>query len=284
MWIALLLACTPSVPSVVTPEETGAPLQSTADTADQAEVLPPDLPGLLVPPASLWSESAVCWFLSASNNTRRTKLYAIGMDTGTIEETARFPGINLYTAGMTYDGESKLLVPAETPTGKMWFVIDLAAGTIEGGIVPTQMANSVSYDNGKFYAEAGTWEFNEYSDIDSVLANTPSRRLTWVSGISRLTVEDGILFNAWHSTGEVLKYDVETSELLDTIPLQGFNTWVWGIGRANGLTHLMDDGRGSSAPIVRIVSFDDSGNKVQTLLLEEIWPREQPSGLYCQTL
>ena len=79
-------------------------------------------------------------------------------------------------------------------------------------------------------------------------------------------------------------HDVTTSAFIRAIPLQDFDTWVWGISVADGKLHIIDDGRGAYAYLgVRIAVFDPvSGTNLQNVFLNGLPYSHVPSGLWCE--
>jgi hypothetical protein len=106
---------------------------------------------------------------------------------------------------------------------------------------------------------------------------------------SRFTVHGGEVFAAWHSTDTIDVHDVNTGELLRSIPLEGWDTWVWGMSVTDGELHLsnhfVDD---SEAPrdAQPIVSFDPvTGARLNEVRIS-VFPTVYgfaASGLWCES-
>jgi nitrite reductase/ring-hydroxylating ferredoxin subunit len=168
-----------------------------------------------------------------------------------------------------------------------WYEIDLATGAVRRG--SETMAEAVSVYRGGFVATCReSLGLCLYSDFDSLDAQTPSERFEEFICQTRFGVRGDEISCAWHSTDVVEVYDLRTGDHVRSIPLEDYDTWVWGVSVAGGRLHLIDDGRGEhEVPGQRIVSFDPlTGARLGEVHLTGLFPDRYthwPGGLWCES-
>lgn len=234
----------------------------------------PPATGWLVPPAAVAGESVVCYVLEPQNNLLR--LYAVGMDTGTLVEHSRWGAAtsSFHTAGIAYHG-AHLLTGGYSGNAFSWYDLDLAANTKTAG--PPHGAgaeNGVAYyddgaNRGFLTLEASANRLDRFATAADVVAGVPpNATLPGFSGFTRFTTDGPTLYGAWHSPREVLVYDVPSGSQTGTILLEDWNAWVWGMSVVGGRLYLIDDGRGLPGQLdPRIGVFDLAGNSLGNVLL-----------------
>lgn len=70
-----------------------------------------------------------------------------------------------------------------------------------------------------------------YPSFEAILAGQEPERLDVNVSDSRVGSHDGRLYTAWHSTGEINRFDIETGEDLGPVTLEGHDGWVYGVDR-----------------------------------------------------
>ena len=95
-----------------------------------------------------------------------------------------------------------------------------------------------------------------YATEADLLADTPSAEI----GTGNLTVSRGAIvgtefYGAWHSTERLEVVNLDDG-LHRTLPLQGFDTWVWGVAAIDGKVLVLDDGRADNSGDVSVWYFD----------------------------
>lgn len=243
---------------------------------------------LLVPPAEIAQESSWCWFLAPVDSFRPggdgMGLYVAGMDSATIVETRRFDGPTFSSLGIAYTGTT--LVAGQ---GR-WYELDLATGDVRQG-----RRNSVEgavAAVGVYDPNAGRTTLELVGLLDAGLGIFPSfdaldldrpRARVMLSGFTRLQVDGTTLYGAWHSTHELEVFDLrDLGADPRIIPLEGFDTWVNGIGVAGGMIHVLDGGRQlPGARTQRLARFDGDGRALSEVRIPSDALGAGASGLWC---
>jgi hypothetical protein len=243
-------------------------------------------PGSLVPPSSIAGESSWCWFVAPDRH--RLGLFAVGMDSGTIEPVGAWPSVNrtFHTAGLAYTGSSLVMV-GYAGSALRWYELDLATGTLNQGPEVEPSVSVTSLDGALVVVGQSDLvrEPQVYDDFAALSAGTPSGTLpgSFGFGSTRVQIAGDEWFTAWHSTNEVAVLDVATGQPVETVSLERYDTWVWGIGVVGDRIHLIDDGRGHHDDgDVWISRFERStGALVSEVSLGSVASTLWPSGLYC---
>lgn len=126
--------------------------------------------------------------------------------------------------------------------------------------------------------------FEGYATWADVMAEVPTQTFATGSvGSSRLGRADGHLFVAPWSGSELGLRDPLTTDLLGSVVLEDFDTWITGISAVGDRWFVADDGRGDAAGQgsweVRIAEFTPDGAAVQS---HWIGPSEFVAGLSCR--
>ncbi len=80
---------------------------------------------------------------------------------------------------------------------------------------------------------------------------------TEATSSSRFTVADELAYIAHHSADSVEVVSLPDGASVRSIPLEDYDTWIWGMSVVDGVLYLLDDGRAEgSSDVIRIVSFD----------------------------
>jgi hypothetical protein len=222
----------------------------------------------------LSKDSSYCWTVDAVGS--QLALLEVGLPSGDIRELGRYSvgtTSRMYTGGLAYDGSS-LVMAVCNGNDFEWLRVDLATGAGSWG--PSTRTASVTWDGTWFLVEYGS-EMHAYPDWTAIISHAPKWSVSNY-GYSRVGAGDGVLFGTYHSTDTVGVLDPSTGVHLRNLTLEGFDTWVWGIGYAGGYLHLLDDGR--EAPYQRIVRFDpDTGAHIDFISFAGTgW---EPHGLWC---
>lgn len=263
----------PPVPAPEAPAETDPP--EPPAPAEEEPTAPP--PGTLVPPASIASESSVCWTVRSSS-TADLELLAVGMDSGTVVVERTFPTTQTTSSwrasGLAYDGQSTLV--AASHNANAWFVFDLATTTVTAD-GQAGFQSTVTWHDGAWIATLDAFDPFTFPDV-AALRQGAGDPLDIPFPGSRYQAFDGIIYNAWHSTDRLEPVDAATGAVLTSILLEGYDTWVQGIGITPEHLHVIDDGRSDqSVGSFQIWRFDHDGTLVNTVPIDG-----RPAGLWCE--
>lgn len=226
-----------------------------------------------------------CWTVAPVSG--QLAVIEVDMDAGTWTEYGRYgQAVNssFHTGGLARSGDT-LVMAAYLGNNFQWMELDMAADTIVRGSDTDNV--SVSIHDQEFIALGyHHQDVHRYADFDALNYGNPSSTITMDPHASRLGVCEDELYTAWHSTNELDVYDPTTGAYLHTLPLDDFDTWVWGISMVGGQVHVIDDGRGAyMANGTRIASFDpvtgaNTGNVFIDFAGTEFGPG--PAGLWCE--
>ncbi|MCB9763865.1 MAG: hypothetical protein H6739_29110 [Alphaproteobacteria bacterium] len=206
------------------------------------------------------------------------------MSTGTWSEVGRYGSTSssLHVGGLARTGDL-LTMAAYGGNDFEWWQLDLNAGTLTQGSDTSQV--SVASDGVDLFTYTSGGAIGRYADFAALDADSPSAVSAedHISG-TRLGVDGALAYVAWHTTAEVTVHDVVTGLQLRTIPLDRWDTWVWGVSVADGDLFLIDDARGPySGSDERIGRYDQNTGA----LLDEVFFTNVPeggrvSGLWCE--
>lgn len=96
-----------------------------------------------------------------------------------------------------------------------------------------------------------------------------------------VALHDGRLYAAWHSATQIDVHSAETLELLTTIPLQDYDTWVQGVSVVGDVLFLADNGRSDyfEDQQPRIYRYDlETGQQLGVVVAEDFYPE----GMWCE--
>jgi hypothetical protein len=128
-----------------------------------------------------------------------------------------------------------------------------------------------------------------YPDFEALGSRSPSSTIGENVAATRLGVFGDEAYCAWHSTNVVDVVSMIDGSLIRTIPLEDYDTWVWGVSVAGGRLFLIDDGRGDypdEGRGVHIVSFDPVTGERRGDVTIDVFPDQfmiWPSGLWCES-
>jgi hypothetical protein len=267
--VATLSACyLPTDPEL---EETGA---TRADTAGAG--LPTDTDE---PPDDTYAVAGDTWCWTVAPIDKQLALLQVDMNAHTWTEVGRYGSVtsSFHTQSLARLGDH-LYMSAYGGNNFEWVDLDLSAGTlsVSGPAEPV----SVLTDGMHLYwgLFEGICEYESWGDL------VTDHDIGCVSGFdhaTRFTRFDALVYGAWHSTSEVQVYDASSGFELETIRLDDWGTWVWGMSIAGGMLHLIDDARNHSytGSGVRIARFDPAtGDLIDHTFIDG--PRA--SGLWCE--
>ena len=123
-----------------------------------------------------------------------------------------------------------------------------------------------------------------YASEEDLFDDNPSAEFEiGMQTISRGAIIGYELYGAWHSTDTVEVQNLHTGAQR-TVSLQGFNTWVWGVGIEHGLLVVLDDGRADNSHAVSKWSFNTfTGHQLDRVPVSDAddWGTELRTGLWC---
>lgn len=221
------------------------------DAAETGRQPPP--PGLIVvdvqpgDPGMIRQESGVCWL---AGGWPQVSIDVLGLDSGTVARLADLPtGVATGAARSIFldRGRLVLLVDASGAGGRL-VTVDARTGLTVG--VARVDAEELHRAGGKLFdASSGgaIRTYDRYFSARDVLRGAPVRQ-AWSSSVSQLGNGDAALPATWHATDEVHLLDPATGRDLQTIALEGFDTWVTDVQHTGRRLYLLDDGRGGLAP------------------------------------
>ncbi|GDX82772.1 hypothetical protein LBMAG42_45830 [Deltaproteobacteria bacterium] len=183
------------------------------------------------------------------------------------------------TSGVAWNGHT-FVVGYYDGNGWRWMELAPSTGlaTDYGGVETPWVA----WSGGDYIVQYHAYpDASRYSDLADIVADSPSGSIN-IRGATRFTVADGKLYGMWHSTAEMLLFDAVTGNPMGSIPLEGYNTWVWGISVFDDWMFAIDDGR--QYGFERIGWFDrGTGELIADVPVPGNVPGRRYSGLHCTT-
>ena len=224
-----------------------------------------------------------CWTLAPSSSG--VDLWEVDMTTGglsLVQSWAFADASSFHTGGLARIG-STLVAAGYDGNEFRWFEFDVSTGTHTAGS-STGYQVSVATDGSALYIINDANAVEGYSSFSNLSSGVPATAVPTSIHGTRLGITGGTIYSAWHSTDEVQVHDLATGAYINTIPLQFFDTWVWGLSEVNGVLYVIDDGRSSSGRgDTRIVGFDvATGNELSVTPLPTLTVGTGPSGLWCE--
>jgi len=222
------------------------------------------------------SAASRCWTTAPIDG--QLAVLQINVDVDTYHEVGRYgSGLDdsFHTAGIAELGDELIAAGYDGNTTR-WTRIDRVTGETEIGLATAEWSVAAT-PSGNLATFCGGG-YCEYASFDALQEGWPVHHANGDYLASRLAVEDGQVYGAWHSTSEIEVYDRLTGALLRTVPLEGWDGWVWGIGVHDGLIHLLDGD--FSEP--RVARFDgETGELLAEVVLENLDYDHKPTGLWC---
>ena len=221
-----------------------------------------------------------CWTLSVT--VGQLIVVEVDISAGTWSEVGRWGewiDPSFHTAGFALLGDE--LVTAGNPgEGWRWMSVDLVQDTVTWGGNTDEMA--VTSDGTDLIAMCEYDSFCRYPDFASLSAGSPSAVIPADIWATRLTTDGTSVYTAWHSTDTIDVYDLATGTHTSTIPLQDWDTWIWGMSVVGDDLYLMhrDNGFGH-----RFARFDvATGTLLEEMYFGPFGPDHThgPSGLWCE--
>ncbi len=287
--------------AVKDPIDTG-PFDETGDTAEDSDTAVDEtpigtcraVPGTL---DQIREEPVHCLVLAPADDGA-IEVWAVGLSTGRVAQVGAY-GSDLWygasrTAGMGRLGDHLLFQAFSSPGTRL--DLNLATGLVTEGATGAPGGPGTTVANGRVY-ELGS--FNQSATYDSVaayLAGTASGTfLTDPLTATRLAIAGQEVYGLWHSTDVIVVADLATGEKVSEVPLEGWNTWVWGVSAFDGKLAVLDDGRSHQMNRgVRLSTYDPvSGTRLGTVFLPSFRATEPfdpaldgldtMSGLWCES-
>ena len=183
---------------------------------------------------------------------------------------------SFHTAGLASVGDDLYMAGYHGNTNH-WIRVNRSTDVMELGIA-THESSITATVSGHLAAFCGTG-YCEYASFEDLLDGAASHHSASIDlHASRLALDGDELFTAWHSTNELDVFDRHSGALLRTVPLEGWNGWVWGLGAADGLVHLLD----GDATQTLVVQFDGvTGERLAEVALNNLSYDHKPTGLWC---
>jgi hypothetical protein len=188
---------------------------------------------------------------------------------GEVREQIELPYVALYSASLSV--RDRMVMSCAYDEG-VW-VFDLDAQTMSRHDVACDDITHVTggyrisvYSEWKFVPEAelSAWLSGAYTPVAGGALATTSRHAMG---------DDGVVYGAWHSIDAV-------ESVNGTIPLEDYDTWVWGMDVVDERLLLLDDGRwdGSVDHDAYIHVFDLQGNRLRMVNMGR---RTSSAGMAC---
>lgn len=224
-----------------------------------------------------------CWTVAPVDG----QLAVLQLDPGaaTWSEYGRYgQGVNssFHTGGIARQGDT-LVMAAYLGNNFQWVELDLVADVFTAGGGTSEVSVSTHAGDLVAFCGGGVCTYPDFAALD---ANSPASVVPCDYYATRHGVHGDTLYTAWHSTTEIDVFDVFSGAYLDTLELEDYDTWVWGISRVGDVLYVIDDGRGAySDQGVRIASFDAfTGTHLGSMFvdLDPLLYGQRPSGLWCE--
>ncbi len=122
--------------------------------------------------------------------------------------------------------------------GFSWFELDMVAGTSAYG--PSCDSDSIGATSSQLVVLRSMSQFELYDSYADLLAGNAAAVYQPDIHASRVTATDTHFYAAWHSTEEIDVYDAATGAYSHTIPLQDWDTWVWGMSVVGDSLYVMN--------------------------------------------
>lgn len=108
--------------------------------------------------------------------------------------------------------------------------------TGETADIPTACSHVTSERDILYIApDLGSAPFRAYNDYADVVSQRPSREFSFDPGIHRLSIADGVVWRAWHSTDTLQRYSLELEEPLPDLAIPEHDAWVNGFSVVNDI-------------------------------------------------
>lgn len=275
-----LVACTGTTTSKGPPTDEGA-----SDTAESVE----DVEDTGGGDSETKSPGPWCYTFGAASQEEDESPHAsleqleIDLTTGEGAVWMRYTGGHIgapfETNGVTWNGHSFVL-SYHNGSGDRWLEIDPTRGEVED-LGAARAPSAIAWSGADYIVQTdGESTEKRYADLPSILSDTPSGTID-LSGVERFTVaDDRVIYGMWHSADQAMILDASDGSLLQELPLEGYDTWVWGISVTERWLFAIDDGR--QLPYKRIGWFNrETGERVADVKVPEGRQGRGYSGLYC---
>lgn len=275
MWI--WLACQP----VVIPVDTGSPVTDTGLPADTDDT---DLAAeSALNPAPGQTLCALLSFVPLDGDIVPA-LVTVDVGTGEWEERARWPGTvmassSMQTSGLVFFDGAWLFSLFTGDTGNHWVRAAPDGGALQVGISSNEAGITTDGD-GLVVSSGGV--VTRFASADDLL--TGQNGVTIGASIeSRIAFGDGRFVSTVHSASSATVRDPAFANPV-TVPLEDWDTWIWGISVLPGRFFLVDDGRRGDTPGAPLVgTFDLLGGRRLGSVEFDLPDHGHPSGLWCES-
>ncbi len=236
--------------------------------------------------ASLGDETQVCCLLLRQGSSDAVAAVdpAVGGAGVAVVELAFGEDFPRRFSGLGREGNTAYACSGSDPV----YIFDLVSGDLGPLSGDTCMAitpwrGDASYDDG-IVLKGTDSVLVYYAGIESLLDGIPDDYLGEARSYDqRMAMEGDVLYSSGHAPDELERTQLPEMTDLGSIPLEDFDTWVWGMSVVNGVLYLIDDGRGESGTVwasTRLLSFDtETGARLGHVYLDDAY---EWNGLTCE--
>lgn len=205
-----------------------------------------------------------------------------------------------WESGTDDDGWSTRFTPLVTGLGRHGDILYACGGTVEARTIDLSDA-SVRKISNLACGSAAPWKGDApyaggivihgvdvvlrwFADPESLADGLPDDYIGETgSTTTRITIYDDVLLGASHSDSTLSRWSLPGMEELPELPLEGFDSWIWGMSVVDGVLYLIDDGRSDEdIEEVRLFSFDvETGAQLGFVSLTE--RTTDWRGLHCES-
>lgn len=234
------------------------------------------------PPAS---RGTWCWTVAPTVSGDVALLW-VDPDTATWREAGVFAGpfdSTFHTNGIGRIGDELVMLSIDGSGSDAWISLDIPTSTLTVG-APVDSDAVVTSDGVSLWAQMDD-DLCKFTDFSSLEAWSPDSCTSDLFASERIAVSGSYAYGAWHSQNYYREFDLASATQLAVIPLEDWDTWIWGMSVADGMLHLVNDDRGGySGYGTRIARYDQhTGVLVDHMFLSDLPYSSTPSGLWCES-
>jgi hypothetical protein len=225
------------------------------------------------------SGSTWCWLVAPRDGM--LAVIQVDMDTGYwFERDAFGTGINesFDTGGLARVGNT-LVMAGYTGNEFSWVEADMDAKQVTIGNDAGHVV-SVATDGTRILSFCGEHGLSlcTYTNFAALNSGNPSGVLENVVGVTRIGATSDRIYGAWHSTDSIKVFDSADGTLLNTVVLEGWDDWIWGISVVGNVLHIVN----SNGLVAR---FDkDTGAFLDSVQVDLPYPYPSAGhGLWCES-
>ena len=145
--------------------------------------------------------------------------------------------------------------------------VDLVSGEMESATLPCEAVADI--DGGVLVMPSDGGWLRWYDTWAAVRADQPEIiRVNYHA--SRLGRQGGDILTAWHSTGELERFDADSGQFKGNVKLEDYDGWVHGLGGVGERIFVLHPGRVGVTEFDQygVAEFDRAGNSVFSYALE----------------